>query len=290
MKNNALIRMILYSVALIVLLAIFIAGMTGDLLGDLNLSFGGFSVHLGDDPNTPGTASSNGQVSAEETESIHVQWAVGSVTIQTGDVEEIQFSETGNFDEENAMFWNQGGNTLRIQYCKPKVIFGISYNGSAKDLTITVPRDWSGRRIQIEAASAYVEILNLTVGTLEFDGASGTLSLENCAVGNLDVDTASGDVYFNGTLKTLDCDAASANLVVVLSNVPDSIELDSASGDLDLTLPAGSGFELEMDTMSGDFSSDFPTTNKNGSHVCGDRHCKIEVDGMSSDVIIRQAQ
>ena len=30
--------------------------------------------------------------------------------------------------------------------------------------------------------------------------------------------------------------------------------------------------------MSSDFSSDFPTVKKNKSYVCGDGHCKIDVE------------
>ena len=53
------------------------------------------------------------------------------------------------------------------------------------------------------------------------------------------VDTASGNIYFEGTLNALDCDAASASCEIVVNNVPEYIEMEMASGDLNLTLPAG---------------------------------------------------
>lgn len=289
MKSNAIVRIVLYSLAIIVLLGILITGITvGMFMVDTDFSIGGFTVSLGGSDEINGTASSSGTVDADQINKISIDWAVGSVTLQPGDVENITFQETGSFDEDNAMIWNQSGKTLEIKFSKPRVFFGISYNGSAKDLVITVPRDWNCTELELDAASATVWIKDLTVGTVDFDGASGTLTLENCAVDQLDIDTASGDVHFTGTLRELDCDAASADIVCVLENTPDRIDMDMASGDLDLTLPEDCGFTVSMDGLSTDFSSDFSTSSRNGSHIYGDGHCKITVDGMSGDVIIRK--
>ena len=60
------------------------------------------------------------------------------------------------------------------------------------------------------------------------------------------------------------------------------------SGDLDLTLPGDAGFALSMNAMSSDFTTDFDTVMKNGNYVCGNGHCRINVDAMSGDVIIRR--
>ena len=59
-------------------------------------------------------------------------------------------------------------------------------------------------------------------------------------------------------------------------------------GFLDLTLPEDTGFSVDLDGMSCDFSSEFETTLRNGRHTYGDGHCRIDMDGMSSDVIIRK--
>lgn len=289
MKTNAIVRIILYSLAILVLLGILTTGIAiGMFMVDTDFSIGGFTVNLGGNINVEGTASSSGTADADQIERISIEWAAGSITIQPGEVENIQFSETGSFDEENAMVWNQSGKTLEIKYCQPKIFFGISYNGSAKDLLITVPMDWICENLSIDAAAARVEISAMQIDTLDFDGASGTFTLDNCTVDQLDIDTASGDVHFTGTLRELDCDAASADIVCVLDNTPDRIDMDMASGDLDLTLPEDCGFTVSMDGLSTDFSSDFATTSRNGNHIYGDGRCKITVDGMSGDVIIRK--
>lgn len=288
MKSNAIVRIVLYTLAIVVLLGILITGIAASLfMVDTDFSIGGFTFSLGGSEDINGTASSSGTADADQISKISIDWAAGSITLQPGDVENITFQETGSFDEDNAMVWKQSGKTLEIKFSKPRVFFGLSFD-SAKDLVITVPRDWNCTELELDAASATVWINDLTVRTVDFDGASGTLTLENCAVDQLEIDTASGDVHFTGTLKELDCDAASANVTCVLTNVPQRIDMDMASGDLDLTLPEDCGFTLSMEALSSDFTSDFATSNRNGNHIYGDGRCKISVDGMSGEVIIRK--
>ena len=222
---------------------------------------------------------------------IEIEWAAGSIVIQPMDITEIRISEEGPKQDEEPMVWKVREGKLAIQYSeKTDHIFGIGLNlgSKSKDLIIQVPLDWQCDSLEIDAAAASLKINDLTIREMEFDGASGTCVFENCTVEKLDLDTASGDVRFTGSLQQLDCDAVSADIVLELSNVPRSIDLDTASGDLDVTLPADAGFTVTMDTMSGDFESDFATTSRNGSYVAGNGRCRIDVDAMSGDVMVRK--
>ena len=205
---------------------------------------------------------------------IKIEWISGSVTVEPGDVQEITFLESGNGTDKYEMVWKQSGDELVIQYSKDSSIagFGLHFGDGSKDLTVTVPTDLTVR--------------DMIIREMEIDSASGTAKFENCTVSSLDVDTASGDVTFTGSLNELDFEAASASFTGVLENVPDQVNMDSMSGDLTLTLPEDAGFTVSLDAMSSDFSSDFPTVKKNKSYVCGDGHCKIDVDAMSGDVSI----
>ena len=95
-------------------------------------------------------------------------------------------------------------------------------------------------------------------------------------------------IWFQGSLLRLECDAVSADITLELTNVPNTLDLDGVSGGLDVTLPAEAGFTVTMETLSGDFESDFDTTQRNGSYVSGNGRCRIDVDGMSGDVTIRK--
>lgn len=219
---------------------------------------------------------------------IKIEWISGSVTVEPGDVQEITFLESGNGTDKYEMVWKQSGDELVIQYSKDSGIagFGLHFGDGSKDLTVTVPRGWVCDSLELDTASTDLTVRDMIIREMEIDSASGTAKFENCTVSSLDVDTASGDVTFSGSLNELDFEAASASFTGVLENVPNLIKMDSMSGDLTLTLPEGAGFTVSLDAMSSDFSSDFPTVKKNKSYVCGDGHCKIDVDAMSGDVSI----
>lgn len=222
---------------------------------------------------------------------MEIEWAVGSIRIQPMEITEIRISEEGVNQDAEPMVWKVRDSKLSIQYSKNTdhdFGMGLLLGSESKDLTIQVPLDWQCNSLEIDAASASLEVNDLTIQEMEFDGASGTCVFNNCIVENLELDTASGDVLFQGSLNKMDCDAASANIVLDLKNVPKSLDLDTASGDLDVVLPADAGFTVKMDTMSGDFESDFATTMRNGSYVAGNGRCTISVDAMSGSVNIRK--
>lgn len=222
---------------------------------------------------------------------MEIEWAAGSIVIQPMEITEIRVTEESMAKSSDPMVWKVRDGKLAIQYSKNTdhvFVFGLSKELASKDLIIQVPLGWQCNSLEIDAASASLKVSDLTIREMEFDGASGTCVFDNCTVEKLDVDTASGDVLFQGNLSQLDCDAASANIVLELSKVPRSIDLDTASGDLDVTLPPDAGFTVTMDTMSGHFESDFETEQRYDSYVAGNGSCRISVDAMSGDVMIRK--
>ncbi len=290
MKNNAIIRIILWSLVIVILLGLMLSFM-GGVSFFRNIRTSNMESEAGEV--TPVEVLPSGdslRIPAEQITDIEIEWAAGSILIQPADVEEIEISETEVSDEKYAMRWKHTGNKLTIQFCEETFVnsFGIN-NFPTKDLTIFVPQDWSCDSLEIDAASATLEVNDLTIREVEIDTASGTCNFDNCDVNKLDLDTASGDVRFVGSLDILDCDAASASVYAVLDNVPTRMDMDSMSGDLDITLPETAGFTVTMDTMSSDFTSDFETTIKNGNYTHGDGSCRINVDAMSGDVTIRAA-
>lgn len=230
---------------------------------------------------------------AEGLREIEIAWAAGSITIEPADVDRILVEETEASDPKYTMICKTSGDKLFIRFCDDDLLgrgFGIHLGEDlSKDLTILVPMNFTLDSLEVDAASATMHVKNLVIREVDFDGASGTCDFENCVVDQLDLDTASGDVSFSGTLKVLDCDAASASVRAILDNVPNRIDMDSMSGDLDLTLPDYAGFTLSMDAMSSDFISDFETTVRNKNYICGDGSCRISMDAMSGDVYIRKA-
>lgn len=301
MKTNAIIRIVIFSLVILVLSSILVGGIA---LRDRGFDWV-YRLHQGSEEVSPISAdsaehheneenhdyASSAQRTSGKIDELSIDWASGSITIRPGDTDEILYEETGDFDSANAMVAKVSGSKLTIQYCKDGSFLkgGFSFGGSLhKDLTITVPRDWVCRELEIDVASADLDIRDLTIQEFDFDGASGSCTLTDCAVGEMSLDTASGDITFSGTLDALDCDSASAKLQLELRNTPRSIDMDTASGSLTMVLPEDCGFTVSLDALSGRFSSDFATTTQNGHHIYGDGSCKINVSSMSGGVTIRK--
>lgn len=291
MKRNAIIQIILWSLVIVILCSIMASVMLGWNLRNWRRTETPVETVIPDRIDT--VHAEKETFSPSEVRELEIEWVAGDILIQSTDTEQITVKEDGVSDPKYTMVLRQSGNTLKIQFCEDTAFgFGIHFNTPdiTKDLTILVPKDWQLDSLEIDCASATVEVNDMTIREVDFDGASGTCEFENCTVEEMDIDTASGDVKFVGSLGMLDCDAASASVYAVLSNTPRRLDMDSMSGDLEIILPENAGFTLALTAMSSDFTSDFETTMKNGNYVCGDGSCRINVDALSGDVIIRKSE
>ena len=218
---------------------------------------------------------------------IEIDWVSGNIRLVPANVSHIEVSESGKDTSKYPMICQQDGRTLKIEYCKNTTFGDLKNLKFSKDLNILVPMDWSGRALKVDAASAKLSVQDLTIQEVDIDTASGACQFDSCTVDTLDIDTASGDIYFEGSLNRLDCDSASAGVQAVLDNVPYEIDIDTASGGLELFLPEDAGFSVKMDTMSGKFDSTLTYTTKNGRYVRGNGACRINISSMSGGVSIR---
>ncbi|MBO4938748.1 MAG: DUF4097 family beta strand repeat protein [Oscillospiraceae bacterium] len=287
MKTNAIIRIVLFSIAIVFLCGILLAALAFGLYSYRTDAY----VYNQILPNAGDGTTNNGAADADQIRNLDIEWVSGSITIQPDEnASEITLSETYVEGTKNQMVYKQTGNTLKIQYCEDSITFpsfGINIDIS-KDLVITVPAEWSCGELNIDAASANIIVNELSIQEVDFDGASGTCDFNNCQVDKMDIDGASGDINFSGTLNILDFDGASASCYLEVTNVPSRISVDGMSGDLDLTLPEDCGFVVSIDAMSSNFQSDFPTTMSGGDYVYGDKRCRISFSGMSGDLNIRK--
>lgn len=279
MKRNAIVRIIIFSIAIFILLGILLSG----------LAFGMLMMNIRTDSQTYYELPENSQVDLDpnEIQNINIEWASGTIDVRAEETNTITFSESGTYTDDLQMVWKVKNDTLIISFSKPTVQIGFS-SYSNKDLTVTVPKSWICNELSLEVASADVTITDLQAEQVDIDTASGDYEFINCTLNALDVDTASGSIYYTGNLNTLDCDAASGSFEGKFISAPTRIEMDSASGDLDLTLPTGCGFRVTMDALSSKFHSDLNVNYDGNSYVYGDQHCIINFDGVSGSVQIRE--
>ncbi len=257
MKTNAMVRMILYTLAIVLLVFILCVGLG---LRGRTLSFG----HSG------GTTV-DGEVSIDfsKIKNIEIDWAAGSVSIRTADTDHITISEVLPENSKYKMSYKISGDTLELAYSNVAIIGFGNWSMPEKDLIITVPMDWVCEELEIDGAALSIEIENLIVEEFDLDGAA-------CSVD------------FNGSVDRVDIDGASADIYLNCANRVSSINIDGASCDLEVILPKDCGFLVEMDGLSCSFYSDLDYGSGNGSYSYGDRQCNVNVDGISCDVTIQE--
>ena len=290
MKTNAIVRIILYSLLLLLLVGILLAGIGFNLF---TVNFRSDSV-VQEGPIVSDESVTMGAVNAQRISNLEIAWAAGSITIRPSqEADTIRFWDDYSGEEKYQLHYSTFGDTLKIEFCKgdwEDFDFEFPFVSSVveKNLVIEVPENLVLESLEIDAASPKLEVHDLTINQVEIDTASGAVGFENCNVMHLDVDTASGDVIYTGTLVTLDCDSASASIVANLQNVPQSLDLDTASGNLDISLPENAGFSVKLDALSGKFQSDFDCEEHGSRYICGNGGCTIHVNAMSGNVHIRK--
>lgn len=258
MKTNAIVRIVIYSLVILLLLGLLLTGLgTGMLMFNIQFDTGDYTT-------------GGSKVDAAGIRQLEIDWASGSILMQTADTDQITFTESGSFTDDQAMVYEVKNGTLTLKYSKPAIQIGFGSMPS-KDLVITVPKDWVCQELELDGAALDIEINGLSIDSLDMDGASN-------------------QVRINAAVRNLDCDGASCEITLNTTDKPRKIDLDGASCRLELTLPADCGFLVQMDGLSCDFNSDLDYTSSNGDYMYGDCYCQIDTDGLSCQVTIQQAQ
>lgn len=272
---SAVIRIILLGIITSLLILVLLGSCLGIVVSDY------ISI---DSSVVGGNIASAGSVSAKEIRSIDIHWVSGSIIIQEGDVSDIEFSESSGLSEEHRMIWKKAGDKLIIEFCKPS-LFQISV--PSKDLVVTVPKGWIANELNLDSVSAKIKMNELTIHAADILNVSGECGITDCSITDFSAETVSGKVNFAGSAETFELSTVSADCTASLSGRPKSMDLEAVSGDLILYLPDLQGFTATLDTVSGKFTSEIPTTASGNTYLYGDGSCKISVDSVSGDILIK---
>lgn len=277
MNMGAIVRLVIFAVIAVVLLCILLAGIGLGKIFSIPIFSGG-----SDAPVVQATA-----FKPEDIDTLQIDWTTGNVYLTPADQEEITVTEDRR-GSSDPMVIRQSGSKLIVEFSEKKLIGSLSPRG--KDLHITFPEDWFCEKLEINVVSARAQTQGLTAGKVNASTVSGNVFFENCTAEEMKLDSVSGNLTLSGSVKELRLGGVSARSDVTLFGAPHEIRADSVSGGLNLALPAGTGFTLKKDTLSGGFSTDFVTTQSGGKIISGDGACTIRFSGLSAGIHIRQAQ
>lgn len=292
MKKSVKITLIVAAVLVGLGLCIAVVGaLMGGRISDLrNTYYDGREWHHGDALDGSYTGGEI-RVPAEDITALSIDWVAGDVKIMVTDGEEIVVTEHADrgIPAEYALLL-EADNTLRIRYSND--VWGIDM--PEKDLTVLLPRTVAENltAVDLSGVSADFAVDKLTVReSFSFDTTSGKLKTEvlTATGAKADVNSVSGDIELDGSFREVKAGSTSGEIDLMLRNAPAAVEVSTVSGEVDVELPAGTGFTLDYSTVSGELECDFPLTKSvDGKYVCGDGACRIEVGTTSGSLSVER--
>lgn len=292
MKKSVKITLLVAAVLVGLGLCIAVVGaLMGGRISDLrNTYYDGREWHHGDALDGSYTGGEI-RVPAEDITALDIDWVAGDVKIMVTDGEEIVVTEHADrgIPAEYALLL-EADNTLRIRYSND--VWGIDM--PEKDLTVLLPRTVAENltAVDLSGVSANFAVGKLTVrDAFSFDTTSGKLEMQsmNAPQAKADVSSVSGKVELDGSFREVKAGSTSGEIDLMLRNAPAAVEVSTVSGEVDVELPAGTGFTLDYSTVSGELECDFPLTKSvDGKYVCGDGACRIEVGTTSGSLSVER--
>lgn len=132
--------------------------------------------------------------------------------------------------------------------------------------------------INIKSTSGDIELNNLTTQNTSISVISGELDIKNCTTSKSNINTTSGDVYAeNSDLGISKIKTTSGDIDIDMINLGKSMDINSTSGDVYLTVPSTENFNVNFSSLSGEIYDD-------SSHKSGEK--TINVTTKSGDLDI----
>lgn len=249
----------LRTIIFIIILAVIVLAVAGIWTGKSYLG----SLFGNKEPGELITAEN--KANPEDFSKLDIEWAAGSVKIETADTTQITVKETRDSNNPHALVTEFDGDTLKIRYAESlSVNLGAL---SSKDLTITVPKDWVCQDLEIDGAALNISISGLNTRSMELKGAAAKLT-------------------YTGIISELECDGAASQINLNCTEAPKYIDINGAACKLTMTLPKGSGFAVETDGVALDFESNCTTSFNDGTYTYGDGSCKVKIAGLGCSVTV----
>ena len=277
------IALICAGAALFVLAALSLA-----VLGLLKPTVGGYTYdHAGSYETLARTGFGSGEqtdpaaAGLDGIDEIEIHWLSGSVYLAESDTDRILLQEdyTGDNDDYRMRYAVQDGR-LVIQPCRSRAsTIGLP----EKTLTVFLPKTLTLDEVTVETVSADVELLGGQTGELCVTTTSGGILGPGIRAESYTFGTVSGGVRLSSLPadgSSIECESVSGDMSLSCAACPKDVELDSVSGSLTLTLPAGSQYSLVFDSVSGQAITTGFTPGSGAS-------CSISAETVSGDLELR---
>ncbi|MEA5060245.1 MAG: DUF4097 family beta strand repeat-containing protein [Candidatus Pelethousia sp.] len=316
MKTSVIIRIICWAVIAIVLLGVLVWGIAGNAFGFQLLPFSFLrrnvltSSHL---EGKLGTYSSTNAYTLDPSsiKNIDISWVAGSVTVKPYDGDTISFTENclAGIPEKYALQYGFSDDTLTIHYWGGTMDWVPRWQNFSKSLEVLVPKTLdgdlsllsvdsvsaninisglTGERMQFETISGSADITGTAAQDLSFDTTSGSMRASACTAATLQADSTSGSINLEGAFNEIRTDTVSGSVKISSTICPEIVQMDSVSGESTLIIPENKGFTARYESVSGNFSCDFPATVSIHTATYGDGSASFRFDSVSGEIYINK--
>ncbi len=199
---------------------------------------------------------------------VEVNWVVGNITILAGDHVSLKEYSAETVADQDRIEYTLNGTALVINEYPSTDMFSLGSANSdrvKKDLVLTLPAGLSELRLNIVVGNVTTEE-GISAGKIELNGVSSQISLANLEVKEFEINVVDAAI-------TLDYAAA-----------PEEIDVESVGGSVSITLPEGTGFTAEIESVSGKLTTPEGTVRGNGILTSGNGAVSIEIQTVSGEV------
>lgn len=191
----------------------------------------------------------NGETYNDSLKNIDISWVKGDVTIApTTEYSGVTIFEktTEKFESEFLCHVYRDKNFLNVKYCGSNLSLPKNLD---KDLIIYVPTTVTLDEISIDCVSASVSIGEINCKSIEINNVSGSVSINKVNTEEIEYEGVSG------------------SFTSVINESTKEVSVDQVSGSTIISVPSSiAGFNVDFDTTSGSFSSDFETIKKENNY------------------------
>jgi lia operon protein LiaG len=203
----------------------------------------------------------------------------------------ITTSLSGKTPQLNA--YKEGG-ALNVYIDYPSAVAFDFINAATLKLDIYIPKEFSGD-ISAETISGSFKTGTFDLENFEFKSLSGSLEASSLSASKIKVSSTSGKVVLSDVEGGIDISNISGNVELTLRSIISDLNIKTISGRVAVSLPAKSGFNFELGSISGSIKNEFGAQIKfadgrNMEGTVGTGINKLTINTTSGEIKIKKGQ
>lgn len=196
----------------------------------------------------------------EPVKEIHIDWLVGDVEIyRSGNEKEVVIQEDIDMEVEDKYrvhFLLKDG-ILDIKFVKSMSILKRQFN--LKRVRVYVPE--TVEKVYINSVDAEINITDAKIKSIQIDNISGDMDIKNIECDEMNIKSRSGQIMlFNNKILNNNISSVSGNIGLSYVSMPNSLNLNSESGNINLYVKKDDNLTIKFDNVSGNFKTNLEYT------------------------------